>query len=207
MIPVARTRKNKHATKEPFLDPVTKVIAPAGVKFDYPLEPLKTGKSCTVRGLRLAGSNVSDFFFGADMHPLRREHRPRRDSKSSSNKKGRKRHCRDGETNRNESQKLHWYSRASRITSAPLKMSEGNPSWASESPPRRTSSSQGTGSARKASSPPAKTGDEVADRTAVVAAQLKRIYRKAVLPVEKRYKYDYFYESPFLSDVEFDGMF
>lgn len=74
MIPVARTRKNKHATKEPFLDPVTKVIAPAGVKFDYPLEPLKTGKSCTVRGLRLAGSNVSDFFFGADMHPLRREH-------------------------------------------------------------------------------------------------------------------------------------
>ena len=84
-------------------------------------------------------------------------------------------------------------------------MADGNPSWASESPPRRISSSQGNGSARKVHGPPAKTGDEVADCTAVVAAQLKRIYRKAVLPVEKRYKYDYFYESPFLSDVEFDG--
>jgi hypothetical protein len=49
------------------------------------------------------------------------------------------------------------------------------------------------------------TGDEVADRTAAISARLKRIYRKAVLPVEKRYRYDYFYESPLLSDVEFDG--
>jgi hypothetical protein len=45
----------------------------------------------------------------------------------------------------------------------------------------------------------------IADRTAVVAARLKQIYRKHVLPVEKRYQYDFFFESPFLSDVEFDG--
>ncbi len=44
-----------------------------------------------------------------------------------------------------------------------------------------------------------------ADRTAMIAARLKKIYQKAVLPCEKRYRYDYFYESPFLSDVEFDG--
>jgi len=47
--------------------------------------------------------------------------------------------------------------------------------------------------------------DEIANRTAHVSAQLKKLYRKSVLPVEKRYKYDYFYESPLLSDVEFDG--
>lgn len=47
--------------------------------------------------------------------------------------------------------------------------------------------------------------DDVADRTARVSARLKQIYRKSVLPVEKRYRYDYFYESPFLSDVEFDS--
>lgn len=47
--------------------------------------------------------------------------------------------------------------------------------------------------------------DEVADRTAMITARLKTIYRKVVLPVEKRYQYDYFYESPFLSDSEFDG--
>lgn len=47
--------------------------------------------------------------------------------------------------------------------------------------------------------------DEVRDRTAVITGRLKQIYRKTVLPVEKRYKYDYFYESPYLSDVEFDG--
>jgi len=43
------------------------------------------------------------------------------------------------------------------------------------------------------------------DRTAIVAAKLKQIYKKAVLPVEKRFRYDYFFESPFLSDVEFDA--
>lgn len=47
--------------------------------------------------------------------------------------------------------------------------------------------------------------DEIADRTSVITARLKTIYRKTVLPVEKRYKYDYFYESPLLTDVEFDG--
>ena len=47
--------------------------------------------------------------------------------------------------------------------------------------------------------------DEIADRTNVITARLKAIYRKNVLPVEQRYKYDYFYESPLLSDVEFDG--
>lgn len=44
-----------------------------------------------------------------------------------------------------------------------------------------------------------------ADRTALISAKLKAIYRKAVLPVEKRYRYDYFFESPLLTDVEFDG--
>ncbi len=43
-----------------------------------------------------------------------------------------------------------------------------------------------------------------ADRSNQVQARLKSIYRKTVLPVEKRFKYDYFYESPFLTDVEFD---
>ena len=47
--------------------------------------------------------------------------------------------------------------------------------------------------------------DEIANRTANISAHLKKIYRKAVLPVEKRYRYDYFYESPLLTDVEFDG--
>jgi hypothetical protein len=47
--------------------------------------------------------------------------------------------------------------------------------------------------------------DEVADRTSIITARLKTIYRKTVLPVEKRYRYDYFYESPLLTDVEFDG--
>lgn len=46
---------------------------------------------------------------------------------------------------------------------------------------------------------------ETVDRTAVISAKLKSIYRKAVLPIEKRYKYDYFFESPFLTDVEFDS--
>ena len=47
--------------------------------------------------------------------------------------------------------------------------------------------------------------DEIADRTSIITARLKKIYRKTVLPIEKRYKYDYFYESPLLTDVEFDG--
>ena len=46
--------------------------------------------------------------------------------------------------------------------------------------------------------------DDVMSRTEKVQSRLKTIYKKAVLPVEKRFRYDYFYESPFLSDVEFD---
>ena len=49
--------------------------------------------------------------------------------------------------------------------------------------------------------------DDLANRTANISAHLKKIYRKSVLPVEKRYKYDYFYESPLLTDIEFDGKF
>lgn len=45
----------------------------------------------------------------------------------------------------------------------------------------------------------------MADRTAMVAARLKQIYSKSVLPVEKKYRYDYFFESPFLTDIEFDS--
>mmetsp|Transcript_4090 Transcript_4090/g.5391 ORF Transcript_4090/g.5391 Transcript_4090/m.5391 type:complete len:554 (+) Transcript_4090:117-1778(+) len=51
----------------------------------------------------------------------------------------------------------------------------------------------------------ARSVEEAADRTNLVAARLKSIYRKSVFPVEKRFRYDYFYESPFLSDIEFDS--
>ena len=46
---------------------------------------------------------------------------------------------------------------------------------------------------------------ESEDRTVMIAARLKELYAKSIRPVEKRYKYDYFFESPLLSDVEFDG--
>jgi hypothetical protein len=49
------------------------------------------------------------------------------------------------------------------------------------------------------------TTDETADRTAMIAGRLKEIYKKSVFPVEKKYQYDYFYESPLMTDVEFDG--
>mmetsp|Transcript_18930 Transcript_18930/g.26216 ORF Transcript_18930/g.26216 Transcript_18930/m.26216 type:complete len:579 (-) Transcript_18930:1339-3075(-) len=73
--------------------------------------------------------------------------------------------------------------------------------WASEppTPSTRELSSGGTSISKLG------TGGDVGDRTAAVAAQLKKIYRKAVLPLEKRYRYDYFYESPLLTDVEFDA--
>jgi hypothetical protein len=48
-------------------------------------------------------------------------------------------------------------------------------------------------------------GDETADRTAMIAGRLKEIYKRSVYPVEKKYQYDYFYESPLMTDVEFDG--
>jgi N-terminal EH-domain containing protein len=44
------------------------------------------------------------------------------------------------------------------------------------------------------------------DRTAKVCARLRELYQKSILPVEKKYRYDYFFDSPLLSDVEFDGM-
>jgi len=47
--------------------------------------------------------------------------------------------------------------------------------------------------------------DDLASRTQMIAARLKTIYRKSVHPAEKKYRYDYFYESPLLSDVEFDA--
>lgn len=48
--------------------------------------------------------------------------------------------------------------------------------------------------------------DVNAERTAVICATLKSLYSKYVFPLEKKYQYDYFFESPFLSDAEFDGM-
>ena len=52
---------------------------------------------------------------------------------------------------------------------------------------------------------PAANSNEIADRTALISNRLKELYTKSVLPVEKKYRYDYFFESPLLSDVEFDG--
>ena len=64
-----------------------------------------------------------------------------------------------------------------------------------------------TSPAMQASAAAAGGADEIADRTSVITGRLKSLYRKTVLPVEKRFQYDYFYESPFLSDSEFDGMY
>lgn len=47
--------------------------------------------------------------------------------------------------------------------------------------------------------------NETSDRSSRVQSRLKQIYSKTVLPVEKRFQYDFFYESPFLTDVEFDS--
>ena len=63
------------------------------------------------------------------------------------------------------------------------------------------------GSSRAAGSTAGGGRDELAERTAMLSARLKQIYKKSVLPVEKRHRYDYFYESPFLTDVEFDCEF
>ncbi|KAK1746864.1 EH domain-containing protein [Skeletonema marinoi] len=56
-----------------------------------------------------------------------------------------------------------------------------------------------------AASPRSGSADEVINKTNKVSAQLKAIYKDNILPAEKRYRYDYFYESPFLTDVEFDA--
>jgi len=77
-------------------------------------------------------------------------------------------------------------------------MSEGA-DWAQEA-----SNYSGGGASQTTSSKKGAAANS-AERTSLVAARLKQIYRKAVLPVEKRFKYDYFYESPFLTDVEFDS--
>lgn len=55
------------------------------------------------------------------------------------------------------------------------------------------------------SSSPAVGTDEAITKTNRVSSQLKAIYTENILPAEKRYRYDYFYESPFLTDVEFDA--
>ena len=47
--------------------------------------------------------------------------------------------------------------------------------------------------------------DEVISRTNKVSTKLKAIYKDNILPSEKRYRYDFFYESPHLTDVEFDA--
>lgn len=47
--------------------------------------------------------------------------------------------------------------------------------------------------------------DEAINKTNNVSAKLKAIYKDNILPAEKRYRYDFFYESPFLTDVEFDA--
>jgi hypothetical protein len=67
------------------------------------------------------------------------------------------------------------------------------PSWSDEGP------------AGGAGGPEGGPSDETADRTAMIAGRLKLIYKKSVYPVEKKYQYDYFYESPLMTDVEFDG--
>ena len=48
-------------------------------------------------------------------------------------------------------------------------------------------------------------GESTEDRTLLIAARLKQLYARAILPIEKKFRYDYFFDSPLLSDVEFDG--
>lgn len=75
-----------------------------------------------------------------------------------------------------------------------------SPNWAVDSGSPSVNASMAT-----ANSPGPAGPDEIADRTSVITGKLKTIYRKTVLPVEKKYSYDYFYESPLLTDIEFDG--
>ena len=49
--------------------------------------------------------------------------------------------------------------------------------------------------------------NELAERTHTIATKLKAIYKKSIMPVEKRFRYDYFYDSPIMNDIEFDGTF
>ena len=47
--------------------------------------------------------------------------------------------------------------------------------------------------------------DDVINKTNKVSTKLKAMYKDNILPAEKRYRYDFFYESPHLTDVEFDA--
>eukprot|EP00585_Thalassiosira_rotula_P007254 CAMPEP_0196132826 /NCGR_PEP_ID=MMETSP0910-20130528/2286_1 /TAXON_ID=49265 /ORGANISM="Thalassiosira rotula, Strain GSO102" /LENGTH=548 /DNA_ID=CAMNT_0041392467 /DNA_START=184 /DNA_END=1830 /DNA_ORIENTATION=- len=47
--------------------------------------------------------------------------------------------------------------------------------------------------------------DDAINKTNIVSTKLKAIYKDNILPAEKRYRYDFFYESPHLTDVEFDA--
>eukprot|EP00580_Thalassiosira_gravida_P018993 CAMPEP_0201669894 /NCGR_PEP_ID=MMETSP0494-20130426/25125_1 /ASSEMBLY_ACC=CAM_ASM_000839 /TAXON_ID=420259 /ORGANISM="Thalassiosira gravida, Strain GMp14c1" /LENGTH=548 /DNA_ID=CAMNT_0048150777 /DNA_START=226 /DNA_END=1872 /DNA_ORIENTATION=+ len=47
--------------------------------------------------------------------------------------------------------------------------------------------------------------DDAINKTSIVSTKLKAIYKDNILPAEKRYRYDFFYESPHLTDVEFDA--
>eukprot|EP00567_Pseudictyota_dubia_P012335 CAMPEP_0197441728 /NCGR_PEP_ID=MMETSP1175-20131217/7931_1 /TAXON_ID=1003142 /ORGANISM="Triceratium dubium, Strain CCMP147" /LENGTH=581 /DNA_ID=CAMNT_0042972057 /DNA_START=124 /DNA_END=1869 /DNA_ORIENTATION=- len=82
-------------------------------------------------------------------------------------------------------------------------MADDTPSWAAAAADYSSSKNKG-GSTRQIASAGGHR-DDVADRTAMVSARLKQIYKKSVYPVEKRHRYDFFYESPFLTDVEFDS--
>ena len=52
---------------------------------------------------------------------------------------------------------------------------------------------------------PLTSNDEASNKASIVAGKLKAIYKTNILPAEKRYQYDFFYESPFLTDTEFDA--
>eukprot|EP00579_Thalassiosira_antarctica_P015439 CAMPEP_0201942934 /NCGR_PEP_ID=MMETSP0903-20130614/49987_1 /ASSEMBLY_ACC=CAM_ASM_000552 /TAXON_ID=420261 /ORGANISM="Thalassiosira antarctica, Strain CCMP982" /LENGTH=552 /DNA_ID=CAMNT_0048485465 /DNA_START=84 /DNA_END=1742 /DNA_ORIENTATION=+ len=49
------------------------------------------------------------------------------------------------------------------------------------------------------------SADVAINQTISVSTKLKAIYKDNILPAEKRYRYDFFYESPYLTDVEFDA--
>ena len=68
----------------------------------------------------------------------------------------------------------------------------------------KSSSSLDDSKTGKKSSSSRNVSNDLGERTAMVSSRLKSIYRKAVLPVEKRFRYDFFHESPFLTEVEFD---
>lgn len=85
-------------------------------------------------------------------------------------------------------------------------MGDDTPNWAAAAADYSSgASSRNMGGSTREIAAAGGARDDVADRTAMVSARLKQIYKKSVYPVEKRHRYDYFYESPFLTDVEFDS--